>query len=503
MTRLQTWLRALGGKKAFYFILAFFSFEALWIALSSRYPMAFDEQQHFGVIQLHTHTWWPFFKSVPADASQFGAIARDPSFLYHYLMSFPYRLIQIATDSLAAQVIILRTMDIGLVLAGLIIFRRLLLRLGLDGLRANIVLLFFTLIPVFPLMAGQISYDNLIFLSAAAVLYLGVVFIQRFQQTGRIDAGLLTWLLVCCLFSSMVKYAFLPVFAATVLCLAVIVVRNWHATWTSYVAWWKHIGSAQRILLIVSIAVGLSLFAGSYGYNALKYHQLIPRCDKVLSIEACKSYAPWNRDYQSSLTYSGASWSDALPYLHQWFKQMMQETFFEVTSYYDNYHVVIYQTVMPLPLLLDVAWALFAIGLVATLWNIKTIWHTPAHRLILAVLVIYTIALLAENVQGFRRSGVPVAIHGRYLLPIMLPVMAIAVVSTGRLLHAVPRRLRRLVSTPVKSGIVAVLFIVCLQGGLVSFIAASNDSWFWPQSQPAIRINRAARNLITPLLWHA
>ena len=84
----------LGSRIFFAGILTVFVLQALWFALSALYPMAFDEEVHFGIINIYAHQWSPFLAGQPAGADSFGAIARDPSYLFHYLMSFPYRLLE-------------------------------------------------------------------------------------------------------------------------------------------------------------------------------------------------------------------------------------------------------------------------------------------------------------------------------------------------------------------------------------------------------------------------
>lgn len=494
-------LTFLRSHSAFYSILGLFTFQSLWIALSSRYPMAFDEQFHYGVIKLHAETWLPFFRQVPEDASSFGAIARDPSFLYHYLMSFPYRLIAAVTDSLAAQVIMLRLLNIGLVLAGLVIFRRLLLRLGLDGLRANVIFLFFIFIPIFPLMAGQISYDNLIFLLASLVLLLGVVFLQRHRHTANIDVHILTMLLLLCLFASMVKYAFLPVFVAVVGCVFVVAARNLTQTKEAYLEYWRLLGRRNKVALITTLLIGLSLFAGSYGLNVVKYHTPIPRCDDVLTVKQCSAYGPWIRDHIWAQSKTEVTASDAVHYVENWFRQMMRETFFMVYSRLDG-TLVVYFTYFPLPIMYITAWVLFYIGAIALILNFKRLWCNPAHRLILAVLFIYTVALFAQNVRGYLHSGQPVAIHGRYLIPLILPVIALALLSVGRLLRIYAPMVNRLFTKPVKTGVLLVTLLCFLQGGgLVAYLISSNDDWMWQQSRPAIEANQKARSHLWPLVY--
>src|ERR1700721_3858493 len=90
-------LKPIRSKGFYRFVIVFFVFEAAWIALTAAYPQAFDEQFHFGLIKIYSHYLLPFLSKQPAGANQFGAVARDPSYLYHYSMSFPYRLIELIT----------------------------------------------------------------------------------------------------------------------------------------------------------------------------------------------------------------------------------------------------------------------------------------------------------------------------------------------------------------------------------------------------------------------
>lgn len=491
----------LGSKRFFWIIIGLFVFQAIWIGITSRYPMAFDEQQHFGVIQLRAESWSPFLGNVPEKASQFGAIARDPSFLYHYLMSFPYRIIAMVTNSLPMQVIVLRAINIAMFVAGLALFSRLLRILGLTSVRSNIILLFFTLIPIVPLMASQISYDNLIFLITPVVFLLAASFVRTAHKRGRIDVASLSLLLLLCLYASMVKYAFLPVFAAVVLGLVWEVARHWRVITREYARWWGAMRPARKAGLVVSALVGIGLFLGSYGYNAVMYHAAIPRCDDVLTTEACKSYGPWVRDHEYAKVKKELTWSHAKPYINNWFIQMMYETFFVVSSYYDEFGIVIYEVVMPLPLLYKAGWVLFAVGVIVGLLNIRSIMAHPVYRVIFAALLLYTVALFLTNIRGFVRTSVPVAIHGRYLIPLIIPVIGILSLYASRTVRDISRKLNVRVPLGVRLGAMSGALLVFMQGGLVSFIVSSSDTWFWQESQAAIQVNRSARNFLTPLVW--
>src|SRR5580692_8418743 len=88
----------IGSRRFFWGIVALLVLQAVWIACSGRYPMAFDEDFHLGIIRLYAHHLSPFWNGQPAGADAFGAVSRDPSYLYHYLMSFPYRLTSVFTQ---------------------------------------------------------------------------------------------------------------------------------------------------------------------------------------------------------------------------------------------------------------------------------------------------------------------------------------------------------------------------------------------------------------------
>jgi hypothetical protein len=104
----------IGSPGFFWGVLALLVLQAAWLACTGRYPMAFDEDFHLGIIRLYAHHISPFWNAQPPGADKFGAVFRDPSYLYQYLMSFPYRLISVFTADQTIQVLWLRAINIGL-----------------------------------------------------------------------------------------------------------------------------------------------------------------------------------------------------------------------------------------------------------------------------------------------------------------------------------------------------------------------------------------------------
>ncbi len=58
-------IKLLGSSKFFWAIVVVVVLQAAWIALSGRYPMAFDEDFHLGIIRLYAHHASPFWSSQP------------------------------------------------------------------------------------------------------------------------------------------------------------------------------------------------------------------------------------------------------------------------------------------------------------------------------------------------------------------------------------------------------------------------------------------------------
>ena len=101
-------VRLIGSNKFFYLIILLFLLQSIWIPISSRYPMAFDEAFHRNIIQLHASQWSPFITNQAPLTSKYGALTTDPSYLYHYLMSWPWRLVNLLFKSDTYKIVSLR-----------------------------------------------------------------------------------------------------------------------------------------------------------------------------------------------------------------------------------------------------------------------------------------------------------------------------------------------------------------------------------------------------------
>lgn len=464
--------------------------QAAWIALSSRYPMAFDEDFHLGIIRLYAHHLSPFWTGQPENADMFGAVARDPSYLYQYLMSFPYRLITLFTRDQTIQVLILRAINIGLFAAGLALYRRLMLKTGVSRAMVHLCLLIFVLIPIVPMLAAQINYDNLLLPLTALAFIMTINFSSSLSTRKQIDVKLLMGLVVLCLLTSLVKYAFLPLLLVI---FGFVLVRLWQhygslkVIWKNLLLGWRRLNRWTYAGLLVALVIAAGLFAQRYAVNLARYHVPVPECSQVLTVEQCKEYGPWIRDYSLKQANFGGPRS-LRAFTADWFYGIWLRTFFAVGGPATDF-----QTRGPL-LLPGIGGIIFTVAAVlaiaATAPKLLKKFNRPVFWLFVAAVVVYVGTLWLDDYGAYIRTGQPVAINGRYLLPILLPALLIAVAAMNEIFKR----------KPVLKAALATVAIVCFAwgGGVLTFALRSNDNWYWPS--PAARTaNHAIQQSLGPI----
>lgn len=489
----QRIISVLSSSNMFRFILILFVFETLWIALTGLYPMAFDEDFHLGIIKLYAHHISPFWSSQPEAANAFGAVFRDPSYLYHYLMSFPYRLISLFSSDQTIQVIWLRLINIGLFVWGLTIFRKVLAFTGASKALINSTLLIFILIPVIPLLAAQINYDNLLFPMTGLVLWLTLKVCARLRAAKQIKIEEVLGLVSIALLTSLVKYAFLPVLLAVAVYLLIHFKRaftNWSEFSKVFVNSWTSRNAFRSWLLIIGLFISVGLFSQRYIVNTYLYHTPIPGCSKVLNVEACSDYGPWIRDYSLNQVKSHGS-TNAAVFSENWLYGMWLRLFFSVdgpSTQYETRGALLFPAVISI--VVSVTGTIF---LVKYFKAIRRVYDHDTVWLFTLVSMVYVFVLWLDQFEAFRRTGQPVAINGRYLLPVLLPMMLLVALAFGQLLKT---------NIKLKAIFVSVT-ILCMfwGGGAMTYIIRSNDdgSWWWPNIYTR-SVNRAVKSVLHPVM---
>ena len=417
-TKIPPLIRLLGSGWFFGFTLLIFVVESGWLALTGAFPMAYDEAYHVGLIRVFSHHLSPIITSQTPDTYQFGAIIQNPSFLYHYLLSFPYRLMDFLTHDMELQIIGLRLMNVAIAAASLIIMRKLLRLMNLSGAKANMLVLVFALTPLFTVLSAQINYDNLLILAVVVSTYEAVAFLRSFDK-GVFDTKRLLILLSLCLFSSLIKFAFLPIFAA----IAGIIVwrtgllgdKGLSKVRMNAKSDFAKINRHTRLLLVFTVMLGGFLFVRFYVVNSFRYHNPVPQCNQVLNLHDCKSYYAWENNYLIQRSYKMHGTHARLnvaQYGGRWLTINTFELFAAVVPLtgiiyaYEPYFLFVF--------------LLGAAAFVCTIRDFGKITRNRDMNLLLVISLVYIMSLWARNYHDYIQTGMPVALHGRYLLPVLM-----------------------------------------------------------------------------------
>lgn len=478
----------IASRSFFYAVVVLFAVQAAWIALSSNYPMAFDEDFHMGLIKLYSEHLLPFWQAHPSSGDAFGALTRDPSYLYHYLLGIIYVPINYVVHNFSAQVIIFRFLNIALFVSGLFVFRKLLLDCKASDLIVNLSLLFFVLIPVVPLLGSQINYDNLIIPVTAYALLLGLRLVKSFTKT-KFDFVLMLQLTAVCLFGSLVKYAFLPIFLALAVFVAIYLAKQYgsiDAFKKVTIKSWQLANKSTKFLLIVLILFFGVLAFERYGVNMAKYHKPVPDCGQVLSYDNCKSYGPWIRDYNFSKNKIPSTDTSPWAYTTRWTYGMWLRSYFSVGGKKSDY-----QSRGPLYLPATIGAIFIITGFFIFLYKYRKLYekyYSPT-IVLFTVSIIFTVVILwVTQYQFFVKTTQPVAINGRYLFPVAPLMICLFILGYNELIK----------NQSIKALLVGLLLLSSLWGGgALTYVLRSQPSWYWTNS-PTTPVNEFIKRNVGP-----
>lgn len=483
----------LASRTFFYVIVGFFVFETLWFVFSAVYPMAFDEEFHLGIIQIYANQWSPFLSEQPVGAEKYGALVHDPSYFYHYAMSFPYRIIELFTQSETIQVIILRLMNVAMFVWGLTLYRKVMLRAKASPALAHTALALFVLIPIVPQLAAHINYDNT-FMFLVPLLVLGMF--SLIEGLAKRQLNMRAFLIVAslCLLMSIIKYAALPFVLAAVLFFAFYVWLKFKGhgreLWPAAKKGFAALSKTSKYVLTGGFLLLLGLFSQRYVVNVVQYKTPVPDCGQVLTVEECSKYGPWGRDHFYAQTKDPAFEANPVSFMGTWLRGMWHRLFFAVSgpkTFYDNYR--------ELPVPSQTAVVLAVVGtLTIIIWWAPIFRGSPFLAFCMTFILVYVATLWLNGYSDYDRLGRAVAINGRYLLPI-LPLLAIIM---GKGISLALKEAKRANLRPYLATLAIVLFLH--GGGVFTFIIRSDDSWLWP-NQAVVNIKHAADTVLSAITY--
>lgn len=413
----------LGSNKLFWGIVILFVCQALFIAITSKFPMPFDESYHFALTNYYSHNISPVITSQPEELSLMGDATRLGSYLSHYALSFPLRIVQAFGGDLHMQVVALRVINILFVVAGLYLFRKFLINLTKIGWVANAAVLLFCLLPVTSYLAAHINYDNLLLVALAGLLLSAQAIITKVNSGKKATWSQLMILVSVAMLGCLVKFTFLPMAAAVGLFVIgfISVRRAWPRLMRRSVTK-KPSSSMPRIKIagaIVLFIVSSGMFMERYGGNLIAYKTLQPDCSSVQSLQTCMRYGPWARNYdlkmaaKTDTAFEGRSIPGYI--INIWAPLMTKGL-----GYTGPNNILSKAVVMVLLVLV----LLTGIGL-----SIAALLRRKDHLtlMLLSAAALYFLALLQRNYSEFMQFHEVVAVQGRYALPFLIPLFALGI----------------------------------------------------------------------------
>lgn len=485
----KTVVRVLASRKFFWIIVALLVFQALWLALSFKYAMLWDEEYHFSLIQFYAHHLNPFITNQPHSLDALGNVERSPKYLYHWLMSFPFRGISLVWHTQTSQVIALRIINIAMFAAGLVAFARAMSLLTKSRAIVNLTLLVLVLLPISSLLAAQINYDNMLFLLAGLIFYWSFKFIQS-----KADVK---WLLLVSgvgLLTCLVEYNYLPVFIVVIIfLLAWMFYRYRGQTLPLLAKSFSRINKLAATGLVILVLIGLGLFIERFGVNVVRYHSLNPQCTQVISLDRCLKGSAYQQGHRLShrATKAKSSLSHAKPaapdnaakYLvAHWLEQIYIQYF--DTGQRITFSVYDLEPVLPIPIAVVSLAALASLASLIVLIKRRQLAVRPEYKLVIIATLALSLVLFVFDYKTYLSTHAPLAIQGRYLMPVVPLVIMFGVIVVSIAIKS--NRARSLLAVVVILGLLA-------GGGILTSIIRSADNWYWP-NKTVIGVNRDVRN---------
>lgn len=456
-------LAALASNRFFYLVLLLVVSQALWFIFSFQ-PLINDEMRHFQTTEVYTHHLSPFLGVQRPAWDHLGEIARDGSFIFYWIMSWPLRLLDFFTTNQTAQIIGLRLVCTVFFTGGLILVRRALIIIGgLPRAAINLIILLFILTPAAGLLPATINYDNLVFLLFGGMLLLAVLAIR----SPRLRADLLFGLVIIGLLISVVKWTSIALFAPVALFVAYDLIRkSGRQTFGQLAASLKELSVPKATVFCLLLVAALGLFFARPVANYVQYHKFEPPCQVVIGQSRCEEFSDYvsyrQLDQQKPVDFKA---QDPVRYFFGFWLPTMAD---KASNLLERGPA----SELPVIKALDYALALVAIIIILVGWRFLS--KTRLNKFLLFVTIFYTGALLIHSYLAYRAHGAPVAIRARYLLPV-LPLIAYLVTVAAVDLWG--KYKKTLIATAV------LLVLLSTQGGgITTYLLTTPDDVYWQNS---------------------
>lgn len=448
-------LSFLGSKTFVYIIIGWFVFQAGFIAVTTSHAIPPDETAHFSQIRVYANDGWDPFIDQEPETYYLGALERTPNYLYHYVMSFPYRAIP-NSWSPDAYVVTLRLVNIIFTVAGLVVFMRTLALLTKRKIVQNMTLFMLGNTLMFVFLSGTLNYDNMFFLATSVAFYYLIKMLQKFSLLDLLKLS------AAVAFALLVKFTFVPLAIMFAVALVVRYIRELPKVLETSK---KEIARQKKPLIIMSVIFLLffGFFLERYAVNFVRYGSYRPKCEKVLTYEDCMR-SPLYRRNDTFRHVKAQNLVPEAPFVGKWM-QRTHETVFGVMGH---------KLLNPSPIIKYGSYIICALMLIAF---IRFVDRRDTLIFYLATMIVLYIGILIfHNHTLFERSGFfGMALQGRYIFPVLGLMFFIGNYYVDRMLQKRP-------TIYVLYAVFAVAVFVL--GALPAYIAGPDSSWRFAFARP-------------------
>ncbi|WP_404311691.1 hypothetical protein LG314_10085 [Agrococcus terreus] len=450
-------LRALGSRWTTALVVLWLGLGSAFIAATARIGMVFDEVWHLDSIRVYTAHALPWFSN-DVEQEGVGAISRSSSYLYHYVLSFPERWMADAGTPEIDRVIVLRLLTVAMHVGALLCMIGAVRAAGVSGAVANLAGIAYAALPVTPFLAAHVNYDSAMLLLVAACGWSAV----RQWRSERVSwlGGLATVALG--LTAVLVKFNAAPLVLVLFGFVLLRAIRGGRRpSVPTRTRGWVALGGAALVVAVLTLLC-IERFVG----NIVQFGAPSPDCALVLDAARCSTYGPWQRNEEADAAFADipiALGTGAQFLFDIWIPRLM--LYLQAVWFWFAPPVVSTLVTVAIPVAVI---STTAIAVIAA--------PTAPRRRELLPLVLASVAFIAvlfwHNYSEWRAFGEPFGVQGRYLLPAVVPIVALA-------MHGAADSIRRSrIGAPILAIAAVAMVIVATQGGAAAWIVSSQGSWY-------------------------
>lgn len=483
----------MGSTAFFVFSLGLFVFHALWVAFSSNL-LPYDEYYHIATIKQYALQWSPFISSQPTEGIFYGDITRLHSYLYHYLMSFPYRFFEQFTQNEDVLLVLLRILNIAMVVGGVVLFRRLFITAGISKRLIHAAVAFFVMTPFVVMLSAQNNYDNLMFLLVPVFFHCAYNIVKK----SRLEVLDLLYFTSLGMLITLVKHGFALILLITAIFVLSQLLLHKRKDVLKNIA--TSVRQAKKSLLIIAavlLVVSGGLFIERHGINLYRYGTINVSCIELQSQSVCENYSPWRRNNNiKNNPPQDERYGNPVSFAQHWVATIMSGLYAifanipKPLTEPDPYGHYVFRPLLPLPV--HIAYVVVVLSIVAVIKMRKKVMENQLLKMFLFISVLTLSALFLFNYRTYLNLGRAYALQVRYALPILLPMMVLCAWALNQLFITARYK---------KQVVVIVLMLYMIGGGAVGWIIRSDSSWYL-KNDLVLQVNQSAQEGLKKVIPH-